>query len=845
MRRDGLIHGGVVLVEPAALRRGKRIHVDRIEIDWRAGEVLEVHELAELVLDTLPAEQFALDADAVSILDVEPRLVGRDHALFENAALAALRRLTPAEAVRAFVDVQDVADAVAGAVLIVQIGLPQRLAGENVEIQSRAAVEEAGVREMQVRAEDAREVGALGVRHGAKGDGAGYVGRAFEIMSAGVHEQQAVRLERNVRLRRGGIVDDGGVRAVGADGVKAEIEEALLIGAACREIVGGGKLGHRHLADVLLEPVDEFRHGDAVLDVGVDRVLLLGLVLNGLHEHGGVRLIHHVDTLAELGDEAVVAHAFVEQDRLPGRDGGGIVVKALVGARFDVVFRKIGAKLLREDRILHKPEALLLRERKIGEHDGDIVNVAAADVQQPRDIVERREQMDARALLFHLGAHIRELVRGRAAGVFRRENAHRRVRQLGAVVPDNADKVFTDGELGVLLFRERKERRAEARVDDAAVKAERAALRQRRAQILHDRRHALLAHAVERHAGIFELALRLKEIAGVCPETGFARRNNGRAGAAGEAGDVRARFEVRANVFGFMEVRRGNDVHVDMALFHFPAQPGESFRDHGCSSLYFSDPPFGGDEDTVFARAAAGVGDRSFALAAHGNNVAVVNGGICVQARHIVERHAAEADELRRTRAGEVEKPSGHGVEPEALHCEAQSLGLYLFLRYVCEGDHLAADGVPPGTIELRERFYNARQAEHPGFRTPDADISHPLAAHAEREQRAEIIPVPGLAEKAAKMHGADILRGVKVLRRQVKREKKRTRALALRPAAGIDNGSRAQRGGILQFHALRRGEKGGRRHRRDALTARGKILRTPDKIVRFHSSDYTTLTLC
>lgn len=159
VRRDGLIHGGVVLVEPAALGHGEGVNVDRVEVDRRAGEILEVHELSKLVFDTLAAEKLALDADAVGALDVKTRLVRGDHALFEHAALAALRRLPPAEAVRPFVDVQDVANAVAGAVLIVQIGLPQRLAGKNIQIQPRAAVEEAGVRQMQMRAEDAREVG--------------------------------------------------------------------------------------------------------------------------------------------------------------------------------------------------------------------------------------------------------------------------------------------------------------------------------------------------------------------------------------------------------------------------------------------------------------------------------------------------------------------------------------------------------------------------------------------------------------------------------------------------------------------------------------------------------------
>ena len=70
VRRNGLVNGGVVLVEPAALGRGESVNVDRIEIDRRAGEILEVHELAELVLHALPAEQLALDADAVGILNV-------------------------------------------------------------------------------------------------------------------------------------------------------------------------------------------------------------------------------------------------------------------------------------------------------------------------------------------------------------------------------------------------------------------------------------------------------------------------------------------------------------------------------------------------------------------------------------------------------------------------------------------------------------------------------------------------------------------------------------------------------------------------------------------------------
>ena len=70
------------------------------------------------------------------------------------------------------------------------------------------------------------------------------------------------------------------------------------------------------------------------------------------------------------------------------------------------------------------------------------------------------------------------------------------MRQLGAVVPDDADKILTDGKLCVLFLGKREELCAEARVDDAAVKAERAALGSAELWVFHDRRYALFTHAV-------------------------------------------------------------------------------------------------------------------------------------------------------------------------------------------------------------------------------------------------------------------------------------------------------------------------------------------------------------
>ena len=100
----GIVHGGVVLVEPAALCRGERVNVDRVEIDRRERQVLEAHKLTIHVLLRFSAEGQVFSADPVAALDVKARLVGCEHSLFQNAGILTFRDNAPADAVRALMD---------------------------------------------------------------------------------------------------------------------------------------------------------------------------------------------------------------------------------------------------------------------------------------------------------------------------------------------------------------------------------------------------------------------------------------------------------------------------------------------------------------------------------------------------------------------------------------------------------------------------------------------------------------------------------------------------------------------------------------------------------------------
>lgn len=198
------------------------------------------------------------------------------------------------DALRSLVDAEQIADAVAGAVVVVQSLVPERAAGENVKVLPRHARAEARGGEGEVSAQDERAGALLLPGDRAKCDGARHVGRAGAVMTAGVGEEQAVRFEGHTGLPRRLVVDDGAVGAIGENGVEAWLKIVRAFAAVFLQFRGGGKLRGSLPHGVTLEPAEKARERDAVGKVRAAEILLLHGILDRLHGHNGTGTVERL-----------------------------------------------------------------------------------------------------------------------------------------------------------------------------------------------------------------------------------------------------------------------------------------------------------------------------------------------------------------------------------------------------------------------------------------------------------------------------------------------------------------------------------------------------------------------
>ena len=119
----------------------------------------------------------------------------------------------------------------------------------------------------------------------AQGHGAGDVGGTVGVLAAAVDEIQATGTCSLALLSAvGAVVNDGPVGRVAADGVEAEVHEALTLGAELAQLVRRrSSLGHAAGGHGLLQPLEELDHGHAIALVGGHETGDLLGVLHGLH----------------------------------------------------------------------------------------------------------------------------------------------------------------------------------------------------------------------------------------------------------------------------------------------------------------------------------------------------------------------------------------------------------------------------------------------------------------------------------------------------------------------------------------------------------------------------------
>src|SRR5690606_25679447 len=136
-----------------------------------------------------------------------------DHAGLERLVAARLARSDRRDALRPLVDRKEAADAMAGAMGVIEPDLPQILPGEAVELRAARALREAGGGDRDVALEDAGEAVLHLGRRRTHRDGAGDVGRAVRILAARIDQIERIHLDLAVRLRAHAVMDDGAIGA--------------------------------------------------------------------------------------------------------------------------------------------------------------------------------------------------------------------------------------------------------------------------------------------------------------------------------------------------------------------------------------------------------------------------------------------------------------------------------------------------------------------------------------------------------------------------------------------------------------------------------------------------------
>src|SRR3954453_14208163 len=178
---------GVVAIEPDDLLGLEHLDVDEPAVDRREGQGLEPEHLLLRTLDLARYDHHQiLDPDPVFASFVIARLVGDDHAPLERFVAAALRTAYGRNALRPLVDGKEAADAVAGAVGIVETGFPQRPPSEAVKLAAARALGKHGRGDGDMAFEHAGEAVAHFGGRFADRHRAGDVGGAVDILAAGV-----------------------------------------------------------------------------------------------------------------------------------------------------------------------------------------------------------------------------------------------------------------------------------------------------------------------------------------------------------------------------------------------------------------------------------------------------------------------------------------------------------------------------------------------------------------------------------------------------------------------------------------------------------------------------------
>ena len=386
-------------------------------------------------------------------------------------------------------------------------------------------------------------------------------------------------------------------RAVGVpagDHGEAQADEARTLAA-----FGGQLLVDRHFGDRaeravgsrrLVEPGVERAHRGAVLR---HRLAHEGEFGGGLAALGKRARVHGLDDADALGDLLAKAQRDAprvdQQHRLLGQRRQRGARAGVVGQREPVGGERRGQRgvdLAGAD----EQRGLVGGDQQVGEEDGVVVDVGAAQVGDPGDVVDGGDEVVRGAGRGHRSAHLGQLGRARLRRVRRGVFVDAGLGQVGAFVPGVGQEVGVglehDARGGQLVAQRLRGRQAQ----HVAVDGHDAALAHLGGEPVEVGQRGAGGDLDQRDAAALQLGLGLRPVAAVGEQGRLVGRDRERGHRAGEAGEVLAALPAAGQVFGQVRVAGRHQHGVDPALVHHLAQSGDAGAGgrgagvHGCLS---------------------------------------------------------------------------------------------------------------------------------------------------------------------------------------------------------------------------------------------------------------------
>ena len=273
---------------------------------------------------------------------------------------------------------------------------PHCRAGYGVELRARSRTGEAEVLKGEMTFQHESVDAALKVSNRTELNGTRYVRCAVLILRSAVEEEESLRAQLHVALRRRLIMHYGAVRLISCYGVKRDVAEKRLLTTQILQLAADRKFCLATCRNRLLQPLEEAHHCHAVTLHGMTESIALRLVLHSLHGRNGRRGEDGIEVAACLGKRAV-HRSGVDEER---------VCVIAVEPLDDVVIIVHHHTLLSEIRhhlhgqlvVLDVEHRRLLSDDEPSHKHGSAMHVGATEVKSPGDVVKLCEEHAGRAL---------------------------------------------------------------------------------------------------------------------------------------------------------------------------------------------------------------------------------------------------------------------------------------------------------------------------------------------------------------------------------------------------------------------------------------------------------------